>query len=80
MPHSAGVCSLRGSASSMAKVARWTLLYYAATTVAAVVLGIVLVNVVQPGRGSPLDGGVTSCAGGQVTACTPFCCSPLACP
>lgn len=63
----------------MAKVAQWTLLYYAATTIAAVVLGIVLVNVVQPGRGSPLDGDVTSCAGGQVMAYSPFCCSPRAC-
>lgn len=46
----------------MAKVARCTLLYYGASTAAAVVLGILLVNVIQPGRGEPLAGGaVTSC-------------------
>lgn len=50
----------------MAKVARWTLVYYAATTVTAVVLGMVLVSVLNPGRGSPLDGDVASCAGAQV--------------
>ena len=66
IPVNAGVCSLRGSASSMAKVAKWTLLYYAATTMAAVVMGVVLVNVLNPGRGSPLSGDVTNCADGQV--------------
>ena len=66
----AGVCSLRGSTSSMAKVARWTLIYYAATTLAAVVLGIILVNVLNPGRGSPLNGdGVSDCAVDQVQHC-----------
>ncbi len=66
----AGVCSLRGSTSSMAKVARWTLIYYAATTLTAVVLGIVLVNVLNPGRGSPLNGdGVSDCAVDQVQPC-----------
>ncbi len=45
-------------------------MYYAATTVAAVVLGIVLVNVLQPGRGSPLNGdGVSDCAVDQVQPC-----------
>lgn len=63
----AGVCSLRGSTSSMAKVARWTLMYYAATTICAVVLGVVLVNVLHPGRGSPLSGdGVSDCGSNQV--------------
>ena len=58
---------MRGSTSSMAKVAKWTLLYYAATTIAAVVLGIVLVNMLNPGRGSPLNGdGVSDCNAGQV--------------
>ena len=61
-----GVCSLKGSASSMAKVARWTFMYYAATTVAAVLLGIVLVTLLNPGRGSPLDGDVTNCSGAEV--------------
>ncbi|KAL3151462.1 hypothetical protein ABBQ38_012464 [Trebouxia sp. C0009 RCD-2024] len=67
----AGVCSLRGSTSSMAKVARWTLMYYAATTVTAVVLGMVLVTVVKPGRGSPLNGDVVSCGDTQAAAPIP---------
>jgi hypothetical protein len=46
----------------MAKVARLTLAYYAVSTAAAVALGIVLVNVMRPGRGEPL-------AGGTMTAC-----------
>ena len=50
----------------MAKVARWTLMYYAATTVTAVVLGMVLVTVMKPGRGSPLNGDVASCGATQV--------------
>ena len=50
----------------MATVARWTLVYYATTTVTAVVLGMVLVTVLNPGRGSPLDADVASCAGAQV--------------
>ena len=56
------MCALRGSAASMAAVARYTLLYYGACTAAAVTLGVLLVNLIQPGRGSPLAGGlVTSC-------------------
>ncbi|KAK9849386.1 hypothetical protein WJX84_010959 [Apatococcus fuscideae] len=51
----AGVCSLRGSGGSMARVARLTLAYYALTTVAAVLLGILLVILIQPGRGSPFS-------------------------
>lgn len=39
----------------MARVARLTLAYYAATTVAAVLLGILLVILIQPGRGSPFS-------------------------
>lgn len=47
----------------MAKVARYTLYYYAFTTVTAVVLGIVLVNVIWPGRGEPLgNGDATGCS------------------
>ncbi|KAK9806122.1 hypothetical protein WJX72_002273 [[Myrmecia] bisecta] len=52
----AGVCALRGSSGNMAHVARTTLLYYTATTVTAVILGIVLVNLFCPGRGSPFGG------------------------
>lgn len=55
----------------MAKVARWTLMYYAATTVTAVVLGMVLVTVVKPGRGSPLNGDVVSCGDTQVPTIVP---------
>lgn len=45
-------------------------MYYAATTLIAVVLGIVLVNVLNPGRGSPLNGdGVSDCAVDQVQHC-----------
>ncbi|GLC48509.1 hypothetical protein PLESTB_000105800 [Pleodorina starrii] len=63
----AGVCALRQSTADMGKVARYTLLYYFSTTMGAVVLGIVIVNVVRPGRGSPFDqldpssGGASSC-------------------
>ncbi len=48
----------------MARVARYTLLYYAASTTVAVALGIVLVNVIDPGRsGSLSSDAVTSCRG-----------------
>ena len=51
----------------MAKVAKWTLLYYASTTVAAVLLGIILVSVINPGRGSPFSGNLTAdCGDDQV--------------
>lgn len=45
---------MRGSTSSVAKVARYTICYYAATTITAVLLGIILVNVIKPGRGNSL--------------------------
>ncbi|GIL53007.1 hypothetical protein Vafri_8717 [Volvox africanus] len=51
----AGVCALRQSTADMGKVARYTLLYYFTTTMGAVVLGIVIVNIIRPGRGSPFD-------------------------
>ncbi|KAG2433247.1 hypothetical protein HXX76_008316 [Chlamydomonas incerta] len=60
----AGVCALRQSTADMGKVARYTLLYYFSTTMGAVVLGIAIVNIVRPGRGSPfdqLDSGAGSC-------------------
>ncbi len=37
----------------MMRVARLTLAYYALTTIAAVLLGILLVVLIRPGRGSP---------------------------
>lgn len=60
LPARAGVCSLRGSAASMARVARYTLAYYAVCTAAAVALGVLLVNLIQPGRGHPLAGSALS--------------------
>ena len=67
-----GVCALRGSASGMARVAKLTLGYYTFCTAAAVALGIVLVTVIQPGQGSPLNGGsVTSCHTPDLKACRP---------
>lgn len=46
----AGVCALRGAAGAgVGRCARATLAYYAATTAAAVGLGVLLVLVVQPG-------------------------------
>lgn len=66
----AGVCSLGESTSSMAKVAKWTMLYYALTTVAAVLLGILLVTVIKPGQGSPFSGNLaTNCHANQVGVC-----------
>jgi len=52
-----GVCSLSASGAQSGKLARMTLAYYAGTTVIAVVLGIILVNVVQPGVGHGFDSG-----------------------
>ena len=53
----------------MAKVAKWTMLYYGSTTVAAVLLGIGLVSVVNPGRGSPFSGNLAAnCGMDQVKA------------
>lgn len=63
----AGVCSLRGSSTGVAQVARYTLLYYAVTTVISVLLGIILVVAVQPGRGEPLEASsAQGCLEGQV--------------
>lgn len=49
----------------MARVARWTLAFYGGTTLAAVLLGVILVNVIRPGAGAPFNS-VASCAGAQV--------------
>lgn len=43
----AGVCALRQSTADMGKVARYTLLYYFSTTMGAVVLGIIIVNIIK---------------------------------
>lgn len=63
----AGVCALRGSTSSVAKIARYTICYYAMTTVTAVIMGIVLVNIIQPGRGEVLGKEGSSDCGVQLT-------------
>lgn len=52
----AGVCSLRESTVGMGRVARVTVLYYVATTFTAVVLGILVVTIIKPGRGKPFSG------------------------
>ncbi|KAK9827729.1 hypothetical protein WJX81_005955 [Elliptochloris bilobata] len=52
-----GVCALRGATGpGVGRVARVTLAYYAATTGAAVALGVALVVLVRPGAGQPLAG------------------------
>ena len=55
----AGVCSLSSSGAKSGKLAKITLAYYMGSTVIAVILGIALVNIVQPGVGRGFDG-VTS--------------------
>ena len=52
---------MRGSAQSMASVAKATLAYYAANTLSSVLLGIMLVSLLRPGRGSPLSSAAGSC-------------------
>lgn len=52
----AGVCSLRESTFGMGKVARVTLLYYLITTVIAVLLGLLVVITIRPGRWHPFKG------------------------
>lgn len=54
--------------------ARYTFAYYAISTALAVLLGIVLVLVIQPGRGQPLAGGAAlGCGGpGEQAAAAPI--------
>ena len=52
---------MRGSAQSMASVAKTTLAYYAANTLSSVLLGMMLVSLLRPGRGSPLSSAADSC-------------------
>eukprot|EP00887_Chlorella_sp_A99_P001057 scaffold14.g1057.t1 len=52
----AGICALRESSKhSVARLAKITFGYYALSTLMAIGLGILVVVVVRPGRGSPLD-------------------------
>eukprot|EP00656_Telonema_subtile_P026048 TRINITY_DN28042_c0_g1_i2.p1 TRINITY_DN28042_c0_g1~~TRINITY_DN28042_c0_g1_i2.p1 ORF type:complete len:421 (+),score=110.84 TRINITY_DN28042_c0_g1_i2:209-1471(+) len=55
-----GICQLRTSGSNGAQIAKTTLVYYGVTTVIAVVLGILLVNVIQPGVGHSFDSASTN--------------------
>lgn len=45
-----GICQLRSSGSNSGEIAKTTLIYYGVTTILAVFLGIVLVNLIQPGN------------------------------
>jgi L-cystine uptake protein TcyP (sodium:dicarboxylate symporter family) len=45
----AGVCALKSAGANTGKLARVAFTYFAATTLIAVVIGLVVVNVVQPG-------------------------------
>ena len=67
----AGVCSLKGNARGVAHMARCTLLYYAGTTAISVALGIALVSIIFPGRGSPLGAGAmdAGCREGTAQVC-----------
>ena len=59
---STGVLSLSGTGEAMRRVVGGTLGFYALSTLAAVVLGVVLVEVIHPGRGAV---GVAGCDGGE---------------
>jgi len=50
-----GVCSLKAAGANVGKMANITLTYFAATTIIAVVIGLVVVNVFQPGSGTELE-------------------------
>jgi Na+/H+-dicarboxylate symporter len=47
----AGVCSLQETGAQTGKLAKITLIYFASTTITAVVLGLFLVVTIQPGAG-----------------------------
>jgi len=51
----AGVCSLQAAGANSGKLAKITLGYYMGSTVIAVVMGIALVNIIQPGVGRGFD-------------------------
>ena len=50
----AGVCALNGSGSETGRMAKHTLIYFATTTIIAVILGLILVTTIQPGVGGDL--------------------------
>ncbi|EFJ34670.1 hypothetical protein SELMODRAFT_438697 [Selaginella moellendorffii] len=58
-----GVFSLRHTTSGVGRITKWSLLYYLLSMMLAVVLGIVMVSVIKPGRDKPFDdSGFTKCA------------------
>ena len=58
----AGVCALRSAGANTARLARVALGYFAVTTIIAVVIGLLVVNIFQPGRGTTID---TEVSGGS---------------
>lgn len=55
----AGVCALKSAGANTGKLARVAFSYFAVTTLLAVVIGLLVVNVVQPGGWCPV---ATACA------------------
>jgi len=55
----AGVCSLQAAGANTGKLARVALSYFAGTTLIAVFIGLVVVNVIQPGKGTEMDTSVS---------------------
>lgn len=55
-----GVCSLGKSRSGVSKVASVTILYYTLTTLSAVILGVILINIIKPGKYQPFKTDDTS--------------------
>ncbi|MCO5610389.1 hypothetical protein L7F22_064625 [Adiantum nelumboides] len=57
-----GVFSLRSTNDGTGRITRWSLFYYLLSMTLAVGLGISLVYVIKPGRGTPFaDSGLSSC-------------------
>ncbi|KAH7300026.1 hypothetical protein KP509_24G041400 [Ceratopteris richardii] len=66
-----GVFSLRNTGSGTGRITRWSLLYYLLSMFLAAGLGISLVYIIRPGRGSPLDSsGISSCLATNSTSTT----------
>ena len=65
---SSGVLSLSGTGEAMRRVVGGTLGFYAASTLAAVVLGVALVEIIHPGRGAVDSAGCQSPGAGEATA------------
>lgn len=50
----AGVCSLQAAGANTGKLARVALSYFGGTTLIAVIIGLLVVNIVQPGKGTQM--------------------------